>query len=68
MIHRKVGPVANWRLHIPLGGGFFFYLQPVVTKRMLTVDIEAVLVQVEGAQLGDPVSPTAQVPVQTLSV
>lgn len=59
-MHRKAGPVAR-----EVG---FFNLQLGVTKRMLTIDIEAVLVQAEGAQLGDPISPTAQVPVQTLSV
>lgn len=35
---------------------------------MLTIDIEAVLVQSEGSQLGDTMSLMAQFPVQPLSV
>ena len=37
-------------------------------NKMLTIDIEAVLVQSEGSQLGDTVSLMAQFPVQPLSV
>ena len=37
-------------------------------KKMLTIDIEAVLVQSEGSQLGDTMSLMAQFPVQPLSV
>lgn len=43
-------------------------LQLVVTKRLLTIDIEAVLVQGKGAQLGDSMGLLAQLPVQLLSV
>ena len=43
-------------------------LQLVVTKRLLTIDIEAVLVQGEGAQLSDTMGLMAQFPVQLLSV
>lgn len=38
-------------------------LQLVPTKRILTIDIEAVLVQREGAQLGDIMSLVAELPV-----
>lgn len=37
-------------------------------NKMLTIDIEAVLVQSEGSQLGDTMSLMAQFPVQPLSV
>ena len=43
-------------------------LRLVVTKSLLTIDIEAVLVQGEGAQLGDTMGLMAQLPVQLLSV
>lgn len=43
-------------------------LRLVVTKRLLTIDVEAVLVQGEGAQLGDAMGLMAQLPVQLLSV
>lgn len=42
--------------------------QPRTTALPLTIDIEAVPVQGEGAQLGDTVGYVAQLPVQPLSV
>ena len=60
------GTVANWRVPSLLGSDS--QLQLLLTKRMLTIDVEAILVQGEGAQLGDTMGLMAQLPVQPLSV
>lgn len=50
------------------GGGQILSFNLWLQKRLLTIDIEAVLVQGEGAQLGDTMGLMAQLPVQLLSV
>lgn len=55
--------LEKWRQHeIPRGG------EVVAAAKPLTINIEAVPVQGEGAQAGDTVGLTAQLPVQLLSV